>query len=1127
MGCKNNRRIGFLLANIHSGAALKLWPPLIDEVKKVSAELYLFPGGRLNATDPEETLKNTIYKYVATHVDGIISWASSLGGFVSMQELTNFHKKEFDSIPLVTMAHAIPGVPNVEIDAYHGMYPLLDHLYLKHGYKKIAYLQGPIEHKSAQDRFRAFKNYFIQKGIKLDERLISSPHAWNEGARAIEELIIERALIPGKDFDALVAASDMQLYDALQVLLERGVQIPQDIGIAGFNDSIESRIAVPSFTTVRLPFEEQALTAFRDLIKVLNGQKAVSDKILEGRLVIRNSCGCSLVNDVGKLSCFGTGFDNSETCENIDEQIEKAKKVIKLEIDGYFFGKDGPEIIADSFFVSVTKNTDVFFKEFSSILNVLIEKKYNIALWQDVISSIMYKTKNLLPETLRERAILLLDQARLIVADAVVRVQQMQQWMSEKQWTIIRDLEKSLINVQNRHEISTIVARWLPLLNISSAYIVEKRQKEDLYELIAGFGESTIFSFDKPLLCEQGELVPSSVFQSKPGTVWIVEPLCAKKTFLGWIVLSLGFPVGTIYEEIRVAVSNCILNLQAIDLIRKAQSQAETAEKIKSKFLENISIVFFRPLQQIAEITHDIEVSINGTFNKNIINKIKALKLLSVKQLLYSQDIIELAKTEAGDLELDTYLIPIKYILKEVSKNDAVKCIIVPQYDLPLLLVDPDKLKKIFAIIFNHYKISNVVYKIHRNYFICIFNVNKNESQILPALDPPLLLAQRLAAAHGGLLEYENRSDDYAFWLLKLPLPCSVGENADLNVKEGEIIYIKSDKEVKTVNELFSDIKNGIQFLSPVAIYSNLNALRNAAMIILDQDESKDTLVGVINNISNNPIAKNIPIVFLVRDEVRNKRVKNISNYFGKNVDAHKEYNIVIINQNASHLEKYMAISSNNEIINMLVLNSIEEINDYVNKGLKINAVMLFDINVMVISSIKKIFPVNFRPTIIGIFTHLIREQDLNCIKDENNIIVFNDGVYNNTELKSLLYEVVEGKKILSSYTNIIVKKSLYYLNEHLSQQIMRWKLADYVSVNEDYLTRIFKKELSISPWDYLIRLRITQSKHYLLTTSETIAQIASKTGFSDQAYFCRVFHKMVGVSPLVFRKSGSEGKSE
>jgi transcriptional regulator GlxA family with amidase domain len=91
----------------------------------------------------------------------------------------------------------------------------------------------------------------------------------------------------------------------------------------------------------------------------------------------------------------------------------------------------------------------------------------------------------------------------------------------------------------------------------------------------------------------------------------------------------------------------------------------------------------------------------------------------------------------------------------------------------------------------------------------------------------------------------------------------------------------------------------------------------------------------------------------------------------------------------------------------------------------------------------------------------------------------------------------------------------------------MRWKLAEYVNVSEDYLTRVFKKELNISPWDYLIRFRINQSKQLLINTADSISQIAEKTGFSDQAYFCRVFHKLIGMSPLIYRKNYNKSWSE
>jgi YesN/AraC family two-component response regulator len=66
----------------------------------------------------------------------------------------------------------------------------------------------------------------------------------------------------------------------------------------------------------------------------------------------------------------------------------------------------------------------------------------------------------------------------------------------------------------------------------------------------------------------------------------------------------------------------------------------------------------------------------------------------------------------------------------------------------------------------------------------------------------------------------------------------------------------------------------------------------------------------------------------------------------------------------------------------------------------------------------------------------------------------------------------------------------------------------------------VFTRELNISPWDYLNRYRVLQSKHLLGNTSESIGSIARQVGFKDQAYFSRVFHKVTGMSPQEFRES-------
>jgi transcriptional regulator GlxA family with amidase domain len=114
------------------------------------------------------------------------------------------------------------------------------------------------------------------------------------------------------------------------------------------------------------------------------------------------------------------------------------------------------------------------------------------------------------------------------------------------------------------------------------------------------------------------------------------------------------------------------------------------------------------------------------------------------------------------------------------------------------------------------------------------------------------------------------------------------------------------------------------------------------------------------------------------------------------------------------------------------------------------------------------------------------------------------------------------GTDSLPAHTSGLVKQAIAYLHQNYTRSISRWEIAEAVGVSEDYLSRVFNRELNISPWDYLNRYRVLRSKHLLLHTTDTIGVIARQVGFKDQAYFSRVFHKLMGESPQVFRDSGS-----
>jgi transcriptional regulator GlxA family with amidase domain len=136
-----------------------------------------------------------------------------------------------------------------------------------------------------------------------------------------------------------------------------------------------------------------------------------------------------------------------------------------------------------------------------------------------------------------------------------------------------------------------------------------------------------------------------------------------------------------------------------------------------------------------------------------------------------------------------------------------------------------------------------------------------------------------------------------------------------------------------------------------------------------------------------------------------------------------------------------------------------------------------------------------------------------------------NRAIAHSSEFGERIRALASGASILPPHTGALVKKAMLYLNQHAQSNISRWKLADSVNVNEDYLTRIFRREMNFSLWEYLSRLRVGIAVDLLTHTGGSIAEIAQSAGFQDQAYFCRVFKKIYGTAPGQLRNSGKVGK--
>lgn len=93
-----------------------------------------------------------------------------------------------------------------------------------------------------------------------------------------------------------------------------------------------------------------------------------------------------------------------------------------------------------------------------------------------------------------------------------------------------------------------------------------------------------------------------------------------------------------------------------------------------------------------------------------------------------------------------------------------------------------------------------------------------------------------------------------------------------------------------------------------------------------------------------------------------------------------------------------------------------------------------------------------------------------------------------------------------------------------MENELRRDELAEYVHLNPDYLTRIFKKETGCTIKEYVIRQKLEEAKMLLRTTSLPISFIATKVGYCNFSHFSYAYKKVLGITPQEERQGTDKG---
>jgi len=196
------------------------------------------------------------------------------------------------NIPVVLTERRAKGrnVPAVLVDNTAGVIQAMEHL-IGHGHRRIGYISGPPENSLSERRLEGYCQVRAYHQLPCEESLVVEGGLTLGDGYSARRKFLDQPEPP----TAVFTFNDATAIGAMRAIRERGLSIPGQMAVIGFDDIPMAEYCEPSLTTVRQPVDTMCREGVRILLDILEGKlsKEYSDTtVLEPTLIIRRSCGC-------------------------------------------------------------------------------------------------------------------------------------------------------------------------------------------------------------------------------------------------------------------------------------------------------------------------------------------------------------------------------------------------------------------------------------------------------------------------------------------------------------------------------------------------------------------------------------------------------------------------------------------------------------------------------------------------------------------------------------------------------------------------------------------------------------------------------------------------------------------
>jgi sigma-B regulation protein RsbU (phosphoserine phosphatase) len=261
--------------------------------RELDTRLVVVAGGPVDNPDDRLCAGNFAFEAVRRdNVLGLLVLSSALGNAAGPERLAEWLTR-FSDMPICCLGAPITGYLSVRVDNAAGIHDAVRHLIHVHGKQNIGFVRGPTQSEEAEVRYAAYRDALSTHGITPDPRWVAEgDYTRPSGAQAVRS-ILDQKRVSVHALDALVCANDYMALGALDELARRGINVPEQIALVGFDDLPSAAASRPALTTIRQPAKEQGREGLKQLLRLASGATDLQSSVLPVQLQIRRSCGCT------------------------------------------------------------------------------------------------------------------------------------------------------------------------------------------------------------------------------------------------------------------------------------------------------------------------------------------------------------------------------------------------------------------------------------------------------------------------------------------------------------------------------------------------------------------------------------------------------------------------------------------------------------------------------------------------------------------------------------------------------------------------------------------------------------------------------------------------------------------